>query len=66
MPHTRLLHKRLLAVFLAALLLLFSPLVLPLEGAGRWFGIPVLFIYLFAVWGGVIAAAAWVLSRLGD
>lgn len=48
------------------MLLLFSPLVMQFETLGRWLGVPVLFIYLFGVWGGVIAVAAWIISRSSD
>ncbi len=66
MPRSRLLRQRLLALFAVALLLLFSPFVLLFEAAGAWLGVPGLFVYLFGVWGGVIAVAAWILSRASD
>ncbi|TVQ87990.1 MAG: hypothetical protein EA400_09860 [Chromatiaceae bacterium] len=58
MPRARLLRQRLLTLFLLGLLLLFSPLVLYLEGAGDWLGIPLLYVYLFAVWALIILLAA--------
>lgn len=66
MPRARLLRQRLLALFAVALLLLFSPIVLLFESAGTWLGVPVVILYLFGVWGGVIAMAAWLLTRSSD
>lgn len=63
MPRSTLLRQRLLTLFLVALLLLFSPLVLQFEALGRWLGIPALLIYIFAVWSAVIVLAAWIISR---
>ncbi|MEY6433284.1 hypothetical protein ABC977_12815 [Thioalkalicoccus limnaeus] len=66
MPRARLLRQRLLSLFLAALLLLFSPLVLQFQGLGNWFGVPILALYLFGVWGLIIVVAAWIVSRSRD
>lgn len=66
MPRTVLIRQRLLLLFLAGLLLLFSPLILPFETLGRRFGMPILLFYLFAVWAGVIAAAARILAQHHD
>ena len=44
----------------------FSPLVLRVEQAGSWLGIPPLYLYLFAVWALLIALAVLILSRSGD
>lgn len=63
MPRPALLRQRLLALFLAALLALFSPLVLRFEGAPPWQGIPALYLYLFGAWAAVIAAATWIVTR---
>ncbi|EXJ14918.1 hypothetical protein [Imhoffiella purpurea] len=66
MPRASLLRQRLLALFLAGVLALFSPLVSQFETPERLLGIPSLFIYLFAVWAAIIGAAAWILSRGPD
>ncbi|NEX21515.1 hypothetical protein G3480_14555 [Thiorhodococcus mannitoliphagus] len=66
MPRSTLLRQRMLTLFLAAMMLLFSPLVLQFEAFGRWLGIPILLLYIFAVWAAVIALAAWLLSRGAD
>ncbi|WP_120496917.1 hypothetical protein [Kiloniella sp. EL199] len=54
---------RSIALFLLALLL-FSPLFLSIFSDEKllW-GLPPLFLYLFAAWGGVIAAVAWSASK---
>ncbi len=57
---------RSIALFLLALLL-FSPLFLSIFSDEKlvW-GLPPLFLYLFAAWGGIIAAVAWSASRDAD
>ncbi|SDX85830.1 hypothetical protein SAMN05421644_11631 [Allochromatium warmingii] len=60
MPRSNLFRQRLLVLFLLALLLLFSPLAMRPESAESWFGLPALFVYLYAVWAGVIVLAAWI------
>lgn len=66
MPRATLLRQRLLLLFLAGLLLLFSPLVIQFERLGPWLGAPALLVYLFVVWGALIAIAAWIVSRTRD
>ena len=66
MPRAALQRQRLLALFLAAMMLLFSPLILQFEALGLWLGVPVLLIYVFGVWGLVIALAAWIIGRGTD
>ncbi|MBK1645052.1 hypothetical protein CKO25_10385 [Thiocapsa imhoffii] len=66
MPRATLLRQRLFLLFLVGILLLFSPLVLQFEQLGRWSGIPVLVLYLFATWALLIALAAWIVSRSRD
>jgi hypothetical protein len=63
MPRAVLSRQRLLVLFLAALLALFSPLVVRFEVVSAVGGIPALYLYLFGVWAAVIAVAAWVVSR---
>ena len=66
MQRTTLLRQRLLLLFLAGMLFLFSPLVLQFETLGRWLGVPALFVYLFLTWAALIGAAAWIVSRTRD
>ena len=66
MPRATLSRQRLLVVFLAALLALFSPVVGRFEGVPDLLGIPALYLYLFGTWALVIAVAAWIVSRGRD
>lgn len=66
MTRATLVRQRLLTLFLAGLLLLYSPLALQFEALGRWLGVPLLLIYLFLAWAAVIALAAGILSRSRD
>lgn len=45
-----------LALFLFAAILLFPPLLKLFEGGGTLFGLPTLYLFLFAVWIVVVAA----------
>ncbi|MGB5833247.1 MAG: hypothetical protein WBG92_14805 [Thiohalocapsa sp.] len=63
MPTPTLRRQRLMALFLAGLLLWFSPLVLRFEHGGELFGIPLLYLYLFGVWILLVAVAALILAR---
>lgn len=66
MPNPTLLRQRLAALFLAGLLLWFSPLILRLEQVGDLFGVPSLYLYLFGVWSFLVGAAALILARVRD
>ncbi|PKO92433.1 MAG: hypothetical protein CVU16_06720 [Betaproteobacteria bacterium HGW-Betaproteobacteria-10] len=56
-------RQRLGALALLGVPLLTYPLLsLP---AGSWAGIPATYLYLFGVWAGLIALAAWVAERRG-
>ena len=55
------LRQRLAALGLLGLPLLTYPLVALPEGEAG--GVPLLVLYLFGVWGGLIALAAWVAER---
>lgn len=66
MPRAGLLRQRLLTLFLAGILLLFSPLAVQFEPLDRWFGIPLILIYLFVVWALIIAVAAWIFALHRD
>ncbi len=58
MRRSTLLPQRLMTVFLIGFLLLFSPIVGLFERPLSLFGIPVLYLYLFGVWAGIIAITA--------
>lgn len=62
MRRASLTRQRLAVVFLFGLLLLFSPIVRLADTGANWQGVPVLYLYLFLVWTGLIVAMAWILS----
>jgi len=55
--------ERHLALFLLGLVLLSPPLLSIFNGPGWLFGIPLLYIYLFAVWGALIGLIALASER---
>ena len=54
-------RDRLIGLFIAGVVLL-NPPILNLFG-GMIFGWPALYVYLFAAWGLLIGALAWVMQR---
>ena len=60
MSNDRLQGARLIAVSALALLLFNFPFLAIFDLDTLVFGVPVLWAYLFIVWGAVIALAAWV------
>jgi hypothetical protein len=58
--------QRLVAVFFGGVLLLFSPVLTLFDRVGLWFGVPVLYVYLFTVWAALIAVMAWITERRGE
>lgn len=50
---------------LIGLLLLLPPLIAPFTVPARVLGIPLVVVYLFGLWAGLIAAACWMAHRLG-
>lgn len=54
--------QRLLAVFLTGMLLLFSPIVSLFDRPEFWFGIPLIYLYLFSVWALLIIAMALIIG----
>ena len=57
-------RQRLTALGLLGIPLLTFPLVgLP---NGEWLGLPASYVYLFGIWCGLIAIAAWVSERKGN
>lgn len=66
MRRLALMKQRLVAVFFGGVLLLFSPVLTLFDRAGLWFGVPVLYVYLFTVWAALIAVMAWITERRGE
>lgn len=63
MMRTGLARQRLVAVFLAAVLLLNYPVLSLFDLPQSVMGIPILYLYMFAVWAAVIAAITWIVER---
>jgi len=61
-----LMKQRLVAVFLCGVLLLYSPVISLFDQALLWFGVPVLYLYLFIVWGLLVAVMAWITEGWGN
>ncbi len=55
-------RDRLVGLFVAGVVA-FNPPVLSLFGSATVFGWPLLYVYLFAVWAGLIGAIAFVVER---
>ncbi len=55
--------QRLVAVFIAGVLLFNYPLLSLFDRPLRVFGLPLLHVYLFLCWGGLIALVAWIAER---
>ena len=63
MPRRGTSGERHLALFLLGLVLLSPPLLSIFDGPGWLFGIPLLYIYLFAAWGALICLTALAAER---
>ncbi len=56
-------RERLVAVFLTAAILFNYPLLSLFDKPEPFLGLPLLYVYMFAVWGCVIAVIAWIVER---
>ncbi|MDJ0946003.1 MAG: hypothetical protein QNJ30_21355 [Kiloniellales bacterium] len=63
MPRRGTRGERHLALFLLGLVLLSPPLLSIFDGPGSLFGIPLLYIYLFAAWAALIGLTALTSER---
>jgi|GEM_PF-3090907 len=59
-------RELLMALFLLGVLLFAPPLLLVFNSATRIFGVPTLYLYLVAVWAGLIALTAVAVERAAD
>jgi hypothetical protein len=59
-------RELLVALFLLGVLLFTPPLLLIFNNATRILGIPLLYLYLFAVWAVLIALVAFAVERAAD
>lgn len=66
MRRLALMKQRLVAVFLGGVLLLYSPVISLVDQPRLWLGVPVLYLYLFAVWAGLIGVMAWITEGRGE
>jgi len=61
-----LMKQRLVAIFLCGVLLLYSPVISLFDQSRLWLGVPVLYLYLFTVWGVLVAVMAWITEGWGN
>ncbi|MBT9497265.1 MULTISPECIES: hypothetical protein [Zoogloea] len=55
--------QRLVALFLLGWVLVNYPILSVFDVPRAWFGIPVLYLYVFGVWAAAIALMAWIIER---
>ncbi len=55
--------QRLVAVFLTGALLFNYPVLSLFDRAERWFGMPMLWLFLFVTWAALLAVVAWIVER---
>jgi hypothetical protein len=58
--------QRLVAVFLISFILLNYPILSLFDRHAEVFGVPLLFLYIFAAWVGIIAVMAWIIEGPGE
>ena len=56
-------QQKLAAMFLLGLVLFNYPILSLFNKAANLLGIPVLYIYVFVAWAGVIGLVAWIVER---
>jgi hypothetical protein len=56
-------HQRLIAAFILGAVLFNYPILSLFNKTGSLFGIPLLYVYIFAAWAGVIGLVAWIVGR---
>ncbi len=65
MHQSPLIRQRLAVVFLAGFFLLFSPILALVDHGRLWFGLPVIYLWLFGVWALLILVSAVILETTG-
>jgi hypothetical protein len=58
--------ERLVAVFLCGCVLFNYPLLALFDRPTDFFGVPLIYAYVFAAWAGLIAVMAWFIERRGE
>lgn len=64
MHHSAITGQRLVAIVLLGCVLFNYPVLSLFSKPGALFGIPLLYLYIFAVWAALIALTAYVIERL--
>jgi len=62
MHQSPLIRQRLAVVFLFGLFLLFSPILVLVDRGALWFGLPVIYLWLFGAWMALILVSAVILE----
>lgn len=57
-------RQRLVAVFLTGALLFNYPVLSLFDRGESWFGLPPLWLFLFAAWAALLVAVAWIVERV--
>ena len=63
MPDEARRRDRLIGLFLLAVVLLNPPLLMLFSRSDTVFGLPLLYVYIFAAWLLIIAAVSWIAER---
>ncbi len=58
--------QRFAAIFILGWILLNYPLLALFNHAGTWYGIPILYAYLFIVWALIIGLLAYVAEKIAE
>lgn len=58
--------ERLVAVFLCGCVLFNYPLLALFDHPTDFFGVPLIYAYVFVAWAGLIAVMAWFIERRGE
>ena len=66
MQRSMLSGQRLVAVFLVGCVLFNYPVLSLFDRTAAFLGMPLVFVYLFALWGLLIGLMAWVVEHRGD
>lgn len=66
MQRNVLIGQRLVAAFLAGYVLFNYPVLALFDRPAEVGGIPVLFVYIFLVWAGLIGVLAWISEKRGE
>ena len=56
-------HQKLAALFLLGVVLFNYPILSLFNKATSAFGIPVVYVYIFVAWAGLIGVVAWIVER---